>query len=289
MTRLANSLMQGGSFSYGRKEPMLDPRFGGQNGYAPDLAQLTNSTKYARRNTSHMLMEPPRGFLMMPDSEYYIAALKAMIELHAQSWEGFNSGLTVATAESAVGGANEMLETPVNVTRERSNPQCTVIDLYGRPFQNLLHDWITYLIGDPETKTPMLTTIADVNPADMLSDIYGMTMLSWEPDPTNTKVAKAWLSTAMYPKATGDILGKRDLTNGFEHSELNIQWTGVTQTGAGVVDFAQSVMDRLVIKNANPMMRQAFLDKIDPNVTTPNLNGYAGSSATLAAQAIMAS
>lgn len=287
MARLPDALMNGQAFAYGRQEPILDPRYGGQHGTAVDLSQLVSSTKYRRNHTRHMIMEGPLGFSLMPESAYYLSALKSLVELHAITWEGFNSGLTVATAESTVGGGGEILETPTNVTRERTNPQCTVVDLYGRPFQNFIHDWITYLIMDPETKTPMITTIADVPVGSMTLEMYSMTVLSWEPDPTNTRVSKAWLTAGMYPKSTNDILGKRDLTNGMEHLELSIQWTGVTQTGRGVEMLAQSVMDNMSQINANPMMRSAFLKGFQADLMQPDMSGLASSTASLADQSVM--
>jgi len=289
MARLPNALMTDKAYAYGRQEPILDPRFGGQHGTAVDLSQLVSSTKYRRNHTRHMVMEAPLGFSQLPNSEFYLAALKSLVELHAISWEGFNSGLTVATTESTVGGAGEILETPTNVTRERTNPQCTVVDLYGRPFQNMLHDWITYLIMDPETKTPMINTVSGVPVGPMTLDMYSMTILSWEPDPTNTQVSKAWLTAGMYPKGTNDILGKRDLTNGMEHLEISIQWTGVTQTGRGVELLAQTVMNNISQLNANPMMRSAFLKGIQADMVQPDMNGLASSTASLAAQAVIAS
>lgn len=288
MTRLADALLTGEAFSYGRNARVLDPRFGGQNGVAPNLAEWVSTTNYTRRNINVMLMEAPRGFLMMPDAAFYVNALKALIELHMRTWDGFNSTITVATAETQIGGAGEMLETPTNVTRERSQITSQVTDLYGRPFQNLLQDWIYYLIGDPDTKTPMISAIAGVRPEDMLADMYGATILAYEPDPTNTKVSKAWLVTNFFPKTSGDILGKRDLTAGFETLDLSIQWSSICQTSRGVEMFAQAVHDNLNLTNANPMMRKAFIDQVSSEVAGLPEGSLANDFSNLANSAVLA-
>lgn len=290
MARLADALLTGQAFSRGRKVQQLDLQYGGQNGYAPNLAEWASTTHYVRRNLVCLLIEAPKGFAMMPDPAFYVSALKSMVEIHAKTWDGFASGLTVdAGAETAVGGAGEMFQDFVNVTRARTNPVSTFTDMYGRPIQHFLHDWITYLIADPDTKVPALSTIAGVKPADLLADMYSATMLFYEPDPTHTQVAKAWLTTNMYPKTTGDIIGKRDLTAAGEILDLSIEWTGLTQTGAGVVNFAQTLMDAMNLANANPMMRNSFIQAIASDVSSNVSKAYKGSMEKVGTEAALKS
>lgn len=268
MGRLTNALLTGQAQSRTVQVPQLDLQFGGQQGYAPNYGEWASTTHYVRRNLVAMLLEAPKGFSMLPDPTYYVSALKAMVEVHAKTWDGFKSTLTVEAAETAVGGAGEMFQDPTNVKRERTVPVSTFVDMYGRPMQNFLHDWITYLIGDPDTKVPMISTIAGLKPSDLLADMYGATMLFYEPDPTHTKAAKAWLCTNMFPKTTGDIIGKRELAADMETLELSIEWSAVTQTGAGVVKFAQKLMDQINLANANPNMRKAFMQAVTADVSS---------------------
>jgi hypothetical protein len=286
MSRLSDAILQGDSAYAKGRAPMVDLQYGGQNGYAPNLAEWVSQTRYVRRNLVCLLLEAPRGFQLLPDPQFWVSALKSMVEVHAQSIDGFNSGLEVAVEETAVSGGGEMQEDFSNITRARSNPAFTFKDMYGRPIQNFLHDWIIYLIGDPDSKVPMISTLSGTKPGDLLGDIYSATMLFFEPDPTHTKVAKAWLTTNMYPKKTGDINGKRDLTSPGELSDLSIDFTGITQTGMGVMALAQALFSRVNLNNANPNLRPGLVTGIASDVEAIG-RGYKVGAETLGSQAIL--
>ncbi len=286
MSRLSDAIL-GGAYAKG-KAPMTDLKYGAQNGFAPNLAEWVSNTHYVRRNLICLLVEPPAGFRLLDDGPFWVTALKSLVEVHAKSIDGFNSGLEVdAGAETAVGGAGEMHQDIINVTRQRSNPSFTFVDLYGRPIQNFLHDWIINLIGDPDSKVPGIVTKENSRNrvTDMLADMYSATMLFMEPDPTHVKVAKAWLTTNMYPKGTGDITGKRDLTASGELSELTVEFTGISQTGLGVISFAQAILDKINFTNANPYARPAFVQNIHADVDAVG-RGFAGGVSELREQAI---
>lgn len=290
MPRLTDALLTGQAQSRGRQVPLLDLQYGGQNGYAPNMGEWASTTHYVRRNLVCLLLEAPKGFKDMPDPTFWVSALKSMVEVHAKSWDGFTSGLTVDVgAETAVGGGGEKFHDFTNVTRAQTVPVSTFTDLYGRPIQQFLHDWITYLIADPDTKVPMLSTVSGKAPTDLLADMYSATMLFYEPDPTHTKVAKAWLTTNMFPKSTGDILGKRDLTAAGEALEISVEWTGLTQTGMGVVNFAQQLVDNIILTNANPNLRQAFMQAIDSDVDGNFAAAYHGGVTTIGSEAVQPS
>ena len=283
MSRLADAILSG-AYSKGRA-PMTDLQYGGQNGFAPNLAEWVSNTHYVRRNLVCILIEAPKGFQLMKEPNFWVNALKAMVEVHAKSIDGFSAGLEVDTsAETAVSGGGEMMQDFTNVTRARTNPSFSFVDMYGRPIQNFLHDWIINLIGDPDSKIPAISTMEGVKPKDLLADMYSATMLFFEPDPTHTKVAKAWLTTNMYPKGTGEITGKRDLTAAGELSELTIEFTGLSQSGLGVISFAQALLDKINITNANPFARPAFVQKLDSDVANSGAKestGYKEGAETL--------
>lgn len=283
MSRLADTVLAG-AFSQGRST-MVNPKYGGQFGYAPNLGEWVSNTSYVRRNLVCLLLEAPRFFNYMPEPNMWISTLKALFETHAQTWDGLKGQLNVESAETPVGGGGEMHQDPVNVTRERSEPTLTVTDRYGRPFQNFFQDWITYGIGDPDNKIPQVYTIAGTRPEDHLADIYAATALFFEPDPTHTKVNRAWLCANMYPTNAGTYEGKKDPTNQMEKLELNIPFTAETQHGLGPIMFAQAILDRINLTGANPNMRPAFLSAIAADVEAQGLGWKAGGE-QLAATAI---
>jgi len=283
MSRLSDAILLNG-YARGRA-PMLDPTYGGQNGFAPNLTEWVSQTHYVRRNIHCILLEAPRGFQYLPQPEFWVRALKNMVEVHARTIEGLNAGLEAEFSTTAVSGGGEMFEDTTNVTRTRSDVTFGFTDLYGRPMQNFLHNWITYLMGDPDNKVPMINTILGTRPEDMLADISSATMLFIEPDPTHRNVGKSWLGTNMRPRATGPIEGRKDLTAAGDLSELSIGFTGVYQSGVGVDLFAQAILNSLNMNNANPNLRPAFAKGIRSNVVATG-RGLAGNMNDLSSTAL---
>lgn len=265
MARLNDSLLNGRAYNRGTSQPVLNAALGGVNGYSPDLREWVNNANYVQRNVVALLLEAPAFFQLLPDANIWVSTLRAMVELHPRTIEGLNMGLTVDTQGTPVGGAGEEQEEYINVTRERSRPVFTYNDKYGRPFQRFLEYWITYGLMDPASKVANIGTLSNY-PTDMLPDRYAMTVLFIEPDPTHRKVIKSWLCTNMFPKGTGDILGRRDLTSAMALPDLSIEFTALTQVGAGVDLLGQKMMDYLNITNANPNMRSAFISEIAADV-----------------------
>lgn len=283
MSRLADAILQGG-YSRG-KSNMLDLSYGGQNGFAPNLTEWVSQTHYVRRNIHCILLEAPRGFQYLPEPAFWISALKNMVEVHARTITGLNAGLEVSYSEVAVSGGGEMFEDVTDVKRERSNVTFGFTDLYGRPMQNLVQNWILYLMGDPDNKIPMINTLTTVRPSDMLADMSSATMLFIEPDPTHSKVAKSWIGTNMRPRLTGEIAGRKDLTAAGDLSEIDIGFTGVYQSGIGVDMFAQAILNSLNMNNANPNLRPAFAQGIASDVYVTG-RGLAGNMNDLAGTAL---
>jgi hypothetical protein len=185
--------------------------------------------------------------------------------LHAKTFDGFDAALEVESTETAAGLGGEKFHDISNVTRAVSNPSFTFTDLYGRPIQNFLHDWITIFGMDPITKVPGIVTLG-INPTDWLNDMSTATILAFEMDPLHKKVVKAFLTTNLFPKGTGEIPLKKDKESEGELSELTIAFTGTTQVGAGVVALAQKLFDTVNMTNANPYLAAAFAQEIAADV-----------------------
>lgn len=285
MSRLSDAIISG-AYSRDLDKPMLDTAFGGQQGWAPNLTEWVSNQAYVSRPVICLLVEAPKMFTVMPDSQKWIASLKALFELHARSIEGLSAGLTVDTDEHAVGGAGEQQEEIVNVTRERSQPRITWVEKYGRPIQSFLDYWIRYGMMDPETKFALLGTRGNSNVRDLLADWYGATCLFIEPDPLHQTVDKAWLTTNMFPKSTGEITSKRDLTSSQEILTLDIEFAGISQVGLGVNKFAQELLNAINIRNSDPFMKSAFKAGIDADVMRENQHSYKGWTEEVAKQTV---
>jgi len=272
MARLTEAILGQKAFGGNANQPMLDLTYGGQHGWAPNLTEWVSNQAYVRRNLVCVLLEAPRFFTLMPDPAKWVSTLKSLLELHCRSIEGFNAALTVDTDEHPVGGAGEMQQEVINVTRARTEPSFTFVEKYGRPIQTFIQHWIQYALMDPETKYALVGTLEN-KPEDLLADWFSCSALFFEPDPTHRKVVQAWVTTNMFPKETGEIVGKRDLTSASEILNLTIPFTGISQYGLGVNLFAQKILDGININNANPHTRKSFIEAVSSDVAAAT-EGY---------------
>ena len=286
MSRVAGAILNNQAFARGHAHPMLDISFGGQHGWMPNLTEWVSNQAYMRNNLVCILLEAPRFFQSMPDPQKWVDALKALVETHPRTIEGLNAGLTVEVDEHPVGGGGEMQQEFTDVKRARSEPVFTYVEKYGMPIQTFLYNWIVYGMQDPDTKYAMVGTLATGTiPADMLADWYAMSCLFFEPDPSHKKVLKSWVSTNMFPKGTGEIIGKRDLTSAKEITTVTAEFTALSQFSLGDNVFAQSILDSINLTNANPMLRASFIQGIDSNVSASAV-GYVAGLQKAASQAI---
>jgi hypothetical protein len=273
MSRLTDALLTG-AYQRENDKPVLDLRNGGQHGWSPNIEEFISNQAYISRPLTCILLEPPKMFSVMPDSEKWVASLKALFELHARSIDGFSAGLSVDTEEHPLGGAGEQQQEITNVTRERSQPKFTFIEKYGRPIQSLIEYWIRYGMMDPDTKYALLGTMGEDAVKDLLADWYSATCLFFVTDPLFKKIDKAWVTTNMFPLGTGDITAKRDLTAAQEMLTLDIDFSGISQFGLGVNQFAQGILDNVNTLNADPFMKPSFVDKVSPDVEAVGDTGY---------------
>jgi len=285
MTRLADALLSGQAYSSGQTSPMLNLQLGGQFGYSTNLTEWINNQSYVRRNLICMLVEAPSGFQLLNNSDYWVGTLRSLVELHAQTIDGLNQTLTVDFAQTPVGGAGEQHEDFIDVKREKSNVSFRWPEKYGMPIANFLSSWIRLLMMDPETKVAEIATLTGSAPTDMLADRYSATMLFMEPDPTHTKVVKAWLITNMMPRSSGQITGHRDLTQAMETVTHDVEFTGIAQVGAGVRAFAQTMLSGISLSAANPNQRPAFVQAVSADVLS-TANSYKAGVETLGSIAL---
>jgi hypothetical protein len=284
MARLTEAVLGQKAFGGNANQPMLDLTYGGQHGWAPNLTEWVSNQAYVRRNLVCVLLEAPRFFTLMPDPAKWVSTLKSLLELHCRSIEGFNAALTVDTDEHPVGGAGEMQQEVINVTRARTEPSFTFVEKYGRPIQTFIQHWIQYALMDPETKYALVGTLEN-KPEDLLADWFSASALFFEPDPTHRKVVQAWVTTNMYPKETGEIIGKRDLTSASEILNLTIPFTGISQYGLGVNLFAQKILDGININNSNPYLRPSHIQGISSDVGAA-AEGYKKNAEDLGSSAV---
>lgn len=285
MSRLTQAILQpGAAYGAGRQAVSLDPQFGGMHGYSPDLTEWVSNQQYIRRPLVCTLIEAPKAFQLLPNPDQWVGTLRALFELHALRIDGLMQTLEVEFAETPVGGGGQMQEDISDVKEGRSQPVFTWNEKYGMPVHNFLAGWIRMCMMDPNSKYPGL--VANTNrPTDFLADMTSATALFYEPDPTHTKVMKAWLVGNMMPKSAGDVQGRRDLTAAQEASSYDISFTAIAQQSDGVMLFAQRLLDGLSMNGANPYSRPAFIQEVEANVAAAR-KSYSSNVTELGAQAV---
>ncbi|BDH16617.1 MAG: hypothetical protein [Bacteriophage sp.] len=288
-TRKSDTLISN-TTGYGRNRytPMLDLKYGGMNGHMPDWPAYISNTPYVRRNLIIRVMATPRGFNLLPESEKWHEALKALLEVHPLNVTGFNNQLEVETRETPYGGAGEMQESVSNVTRSRVEPVFNFVEKYGRPISIFFERWVLELIMDPNTKFPNVVTRAAARSqvVDLLPDFTSATILAFEPDPTFTKIDKAWLVADLKPKGSlAPVEGQRDIHQGGDLVEFPINFTGIAQIGAGVDALAQAVLDTMTLTGANPLQQPAFTTALSGDVDELS-DGYIEKLSEAAARAV---
>ena len=80
------------------------------------------------------------------------------------------------------------------------------------------------------------------------------------------KVVKAALCTNMFPGDGPDWTMRMDKTSNMQLQQITIPFTAITQHGTGVRRVAQSVLDGISVRGANPYHRAAFINEIAPDV-----------------------
>lgn len=274
MGRYKDTQIQNKAYSKGALPPVLNLGVQGQQGYITDMAFYPSSTDYIRKPTIFKVLQAPVGLTMMPDAAVYIAAYKNLIENMMQSWTGLNKTLNVSNQETQLGQAGEVFQTPSRVSRARSQLTSTVVEKDNMPVIRFLEDMTRYLIGDPDVGHALLSGVTDAF-TDQLADIYGGTILAYEPDKTFRKVQRAWLITNFW--ITGDIgenTGSRQLQQDGETVTYNLTWTGWQKVGYAVDKLAQSFMDSVRVTGIDPQYQDTFIKNVDSNVTAISQTGY---------------
>lgn len=261
-----NILSKEQGFHNSSNATMVNPIRAGQMGYATALKYIHSSTPYVPRPLIFIVVKTPTVFDSFPDPEVWHATGKALWETLPKMIDGAKATVSHDYVDTPAGGAGELMHAPSKSKRERSDPSMTLVELAGKPINAFLDGYIRYGIQDPEAGIPLVSTITEDGPTDLLSDTTGFTVMAIEPDPTGRLVQMAYLWTNLMPQSAGEVSNSRDITTGGQIREYNIQWTCFQQVGAGVNDYAQTLLDELRLSGADPSRREAMFTEIDANV-----------------------
>jgi hypothetical protein len=246
---------------------MIDLSLGGQMGWGLQHAQFASNAAYVRPHIMPFLLESPLIFKYFPNSPSWIAALRALIETQWLTVEGLNAELRAQFNESPFGGSGLKQRDLTNVTEEESRPKHTYLERMGRPIGRFTRHWMTMAGMDPQTKLPLITTLASAaGIPDLLPDMTSATCLYIEPDQMGRKVQQAWIVYSMFPEGTGPVVGSADKSQDRQVTNIELQFTGIHRYGPGVDSFAQRVLDAQNFIGANPNLSIPEITEINADV-----------------------
>lgn len=286
MARQTDILLGANAWSSGNdKNPQLDPKYGGQFGWALEPAEWLSAQAHLPRHLIPIVLETPRFFELMPNKNYWVQAWKVFFEKHARVIEGLKAGTTVDVVEHNFGGAGEMFQEFADVKRERSTLSVTTVEKYGNVWQNFWERVIHYGMMDPETKTPLTATLQGDGPSDNLSDWYSGTIAFIEPDPTGRRCHRAWIGVNIWPHNNGPIEGKMDKNSALSIKDLSLEFSITAFTGHGIRAYGQELLDGVNKTWANPQLRKSFIQEIHPDILAQT-KGYKQSTEDVGTQRV---
>lgn len=265
MARKLNDAIIGAGQAYGGHSGALNLANGGMFGLMPRIghigpdgfnyAEFISNHAYVRKNVIPVVLSYPKVFDLFPNPEVFIAAWKALLELHPRSIEGLDSTLTVETDEHPVGGAGEMQEEITNVTRARTQLSMNVKEKAGKAITKFMEFVVRYGYLDPDQKRPLVSRWLTADKLDELGgmytpEFYTGSVIYIEPDVTCRKVVDAWLCTNVFFKnKIGDRSGKREITAANEIPDINIELASITMNNENVLRLADKILANLSIFN----------------------------------------
>lgn len=265
MSRDSAILLGANGWNSGADLVQLDPLFGGQFAYATNPSEWLSAQGHLPRNLIPFVLEAPRFFQHMPNSDKWVEAYRVFWEKHARVIEGLKAGLTVETAEHDFGAGGEKFEEFTDVKRERSTLSVQTVDKYGNTWQNFYEKYIMYGMMHPETKTPLTMTMVD-GPTDHLSDNYSGTIAFVEPDATGKRCQRCWIGANIFPKSNGPVEGKMDKNSALSIKDLSLEFTILAFYGEGTRVVGQMLMDAITTTWANPNIKNAFINSVSADV-----------------------
>jgi len=269
----------GATETWASKLPSVDLRHGGQWGYLPSIGGVRDgkaihswmyNQRYIRRDIIPVVLQSPRVFDLLPNSEYWHAAYKALWERHARIIEGLNSSLSVEVGETDLGLEGASLEEPTNVTREKTNVSTTLDEKYGNPIEVLIDINIRFGFMDPDTKAPLLTTLEGAENIGVHSpEWWTGTVLFIEPDVLQRNVVHSWLVSNLFPRMNPDIIGKKEKKAAKEMKEMTIDWGGLAlpPTNIHVRNLAQEILDNMKLYTLTPDQILLPADKVSATLS----------------------
>ena len=234
-------------YGYGAS-PVLNGE-GGAFGYAPDYSQFLGFQPHVKEHGWCVLVRPPTFCKYLPNSKWYLSALREFFERRPKEWNGLQYGMSNSFAETPVGGQNKAYHI-TNVERSESALSVSLNDIKGRPFQKMLEIWSATMM-DPVTKIPGLITLPAYDGAPIDAEMFSADLVFFEPTPEYRDIEKACIYRGAMPETTGDGEIKMNKTSEKESLELQINFKGFGDFSTGAMVVARTLLQAATFTGAN--------------------------------------
>lgn len=230
---------------------MVNTLTGGYHGFTANLARYVDNASFRQQQLICIVLETPGFIAHLDHPEIWHGNIKTMMEKHSRTITGFQRALQVEEISQTAGGAGAMHQDPSNVTQQQPAPNHEIDEKYGFPHGTTLEWWIRLGIMDQDAKVPLIMTYPNP-PKDLLPDMYSMTCLYIEPDPTHLKVINSYLMVNMWPKGSGVRESRRDKSSGPGLVTHSIEWAGTAIMNYAVDLMAERFLVDMRLQDANP-------------------------------------
>lgn len=260
-SRLLNSIQTQPLHGDNYDNPWMDLTRGGQFGYLPRIgtvdkdgkvkSELINHGSYLRRDLIPILLNYPRFFDYLPNTDLLVKTLKALIEDRPIRIEGINHKLSVEYTETPIGAAGEAIVEPTKVKRERNQITFTYNEVMNKSIQRFIEFMIKFGISDPHTNTPLIARYLNIkdNIHIYTPDMYSFTVAFIEPDATNQYAVDGFICTNCWFAEAGERLGSRDITAPKDKLEISAVINPVTTSEPQTVQFCDQLLKNITIFN----------------------------------------
>lgn len=278
MARLQDTLLTNTAYTAGSTAPMLNLNRG-QMGFANDYSSWVQNAAHVRQNVIPLVLEAPRAIDKLPqEKQYWLTAFRTILEEMPTRIQGLNAGIEAEIDSSNRIGGSGQLQHELTKTRETiSNPAFQWQDKYNQAIAKFWRRYIWMFMADPISDIPGIATLPGIDLEDWLPDNYTFSMAFIEPDRTHRHVVNAWIMSNMMPDKSGDIIGAREKGGSGELTTVDINFQGFAQTGDGVNQVAQLLLNEIRVTGASPFQRRGFIERIQGQLSDIKA-GYARSA-----------
>lgn len=268
MENTVNKLLPEEGYMVGSKTNALDPVETGQFGFLTNNRSWGHLRYQTKQNIIVAVLDYPRGFDALPNTERWVAMFKAIWEDMATVKEGFNWTVTPTFAESEHGGTGDMHHTMTDMKYTPSEPSTTLKERDGYVIEKFVTSWWKLLGMDPVTKRPGIFELDGVNKDDLVlsSDFAGGVLVAFEASECMRFVNKAQIIYNVQPKDGIESTGSSDKNAEKTIPEYSLTWTGTAVRDRGAEDVARLVLSAMTANNLSADNRKAILSDISSKV-----------------------